>query len=177
MRTFATSFTCPSVSALSISVEWNASELTYRLENKPELHGTVAWIAWIAFSFHCLLWLCVCQSVCPLDGLVVQESANCDGLCCDGISVGGIQCLSLQTLHVCVRIRNSMALYCLVLYSWICIVSRKKECFVTFIYLQVFWATQGVYLAMNSTDENRGRRAGTFWSIYMTGAVGHGNGM
>ena len=24
---------------------------------------------------------------------------------------------------------------------------------------------------MNSTDENRGRRAGMFWSIYMTGAV------
>ena len=36
---------------------------------------------------------------------------------------------------------------------------------------EVFWACQGVYLSLNSTDANRGRLAGMFWSIYMTGAV------
>lgn len=38
-------------------------------------------------------------------------------------------------------------------------------------HIQVFWACQGVYLAVNSTDENRGSRAGMFWSVYMSGAV------
>ena len=37
--------------------------------------------------------------------------------------------------------------------------------------MKVFWACQGVYLSLNSTDANRGRLAGMFWSIYMMGAV------
>ncbi|KAK8790573.1 hypothetical protein WA171_002095, partial [Blastocystis sp. BT1] len=50
---------------------------------------------------------------------------------------------------------------------WLCIVWSCIHGFAS----SVFWACQGVYLAMNSTDENRGRRAGIFWSIYMSGAV------
>ncbi|KAK8800786.1 hypothetical protein WA588_001618 [Blastocystis sp. NMH] len=50
---------------------------------------------------------------------------------------------------------------------WLCILWSCIHGFAS----SVFWACQGVYLAVNSTDENRGSRAGMFWSVYMSGAV------
>ena len=50
---------------------------------------------------------------------------------------------------------------------WVCIIWSVVHGFAA----SVFWACQGVYLSLNSSDENRGRRAGIFWSIYMMGAV------
>lgn len=56
--------------------------------------------------------------------------------------------------------------------AWSCIHGFASSV-ISFIlnHSEVFWACQGVYLSLNSTDANRGRLAGMFWSIYMTGAV------
>ncbi|KAK8814241.1 hypothetical protein WA158_008103 [Blastocystis sp. Blastoise] len=35
----------------------------------------------------------------------------------------------------------------------------------------LFWTAQGVYLARNSTKEDRGKKAGRFWTVYMLGSV------
>lgn len=39
------------------------------------------------------------------------------------------------------------------------------------ISLACFWASQGVYLGLISDKSNRGKRAGDFWAIFMTGNI------
>ena len=35
----------------------------------------------------------------------------------------------------------------------------------------VLWTAEGIYLCANSTDSDRGKKSGVFWTLYMTGAA------
>lgn len=39
------------------------------------------------------------------------------------------------------------------------------------IFAAVLWTAEGIYLNSNSTDADRGKKSGLFWTLYMTGAA------
>lgn len=39
------------------------------------------------------------------------------------------------------------------------------------IFAAVLWTAEGIYLCANSTDQDRGKKSGVFWTLYMTGAA------
>ena len=43
--------------------------------------------------------------------------------------------------------------------------------FVHGIFAAVIWSAEGIYLNANSTDKDRGKKSGIFWTLYMTGAA------
>ena len=43
--------------------------------------------------------------------------------------------------------------------------------FIHGIFAAVLWTAEGIYLCDNSTDEDRGKKSGIFWTLYMTGAA------
>lgn len=43
--------------------------------------------------------------------------------------------------------------------------------FIHGIVAAVLWTAEGIYLCANSTDSDRGKKSGIFWTLYMTGAA------
>ena len=43
--------------------------------------------------------------------------------------------------------------------------------FIHGIFAAVLWTAEGIYLCANSNDQDRGKKSGLFWTLYMTGAA------
>lgn len=63
--------------------------------------------------------------------------------------------------------------YCLYIlqFAYIIIPLNLVWSFIHGIFAALIWTAEGIYLSANSTDSDRGKKSGIFWTLYMTGAA------